>query len=352
MRFIHIADVHLGRRPDVSFPWGHEREEELWTTFAAIAGDCRKKEADLLLIAGDLFDTPPAVEELKRANEILAGIAPTQVVLISGDCDFVRPGGAYDEFSWADNVHFLKAAEEESVYLKQLDTSVCGMSYRRSADGSRRLEDMRPDGESRYCILLAHGGDPKHLPFHTEELEKAGFDYVALGHEHQPRFLVPGNIAYAGSPEPLCKDEIGKHGYLLGELTQKGCRVSFVPVSVREYVSLKVRVSADIGSDELQKRLKAVMEKQGERNIYMITLNGKHALKQIYDRAALLALGNVVEVDDRTVPDYDLVALMDEHRDDVVGMYMEELLKRPSDPKVQRALYCGLEALLDQEETN
>jgi hypothetical protein len=49
------------------------------------------------------------------------------------------------------------------------------------------------------------------------------------------------------------------------------------------------------------------------------------------------------------VPDYDLVELLNAHRDDVVGMYMEDLLKRPSDKKVQRALYCGLDALLFQE---
>ena len=203
MRFIHIADVHLGRRPDFSFPWGEAREQELWKTFAAVVDECRNRDVDLLLIAGDLFDAPPAVEELNRANEILANAAPTQVVLISGDQDFVKPGSAYDEYTWASNVHFLKDPDESSVYLEGLDATVHGMSYQRPIAAERCLEAIQPDFDCEYRILLAHGGDQKHMPFTPAVLEKAGFDYVALGHEHTHRFLGKGHMAYAGSLEPL-----------------------------------------------------------------------------------------------------------------------------------------------------
>ena len=30
MRFIHIADVHLGMQPDAGFPWSEERGEAIW----------------------------------------------------------------------------------------------------------------------------------------------------------------------------------------------------------------------------------------------------------------------------------------------------------------------------------
>lgn len=352
MRFIHIADLHLGRRPDISFPWAQEREKELWETFAAIADECRKKAADLLLIAGDLFDAPPSMEELRRANEILERAKPTQAVMISGEHDYIRPGSAYDDFVWASNVHFLKSGTGGSVYLESIDTSVQGASYCRETDASRRPEEIRPDTDSDIRILLAHGGDPEHMPFSPEVLERADYDYVALGHEHTPRLLHGQRMAYAGSLEPLNKDELGKHGYILGEIAAGKTRFALVPFCSREYVTLKVRVSADIRQEELEERLRTVMEKQGSRHIYLITLEGKHGLKRPFCSKSLLDLGNVVEVDDRTVPDYDLVALMDAHKDDVIGMYMEELLKKPSDPKVQRALYCGLDALLFQEEPN
>lgn len=56
MRFIHIADLHLGSSPEAEFLWGKNRAEEIWDSFAAVIDACNEKEIDLLLIAGDLFD--------------------------------------------------------------------------------------------------------------------------------------------------------------------------------------------------------------------------------------------------------------------------------------------------------
>ena len=36
-------------------------------------------------------------------------------------------------------------------------------------------------GRQKYEILLAHGGDDKHIPFNRGAQEKSGFDYIALG---------------------------------------------------------------------------------------------------------------------------------------------------------------------------
>ena len=36
MRFIHLADVHLGAVPDRGCPWSKEREEEIWSTFRRV----------------------------------------------------------------------------------------------------------------------------------------------------------------------------------------------------------------------------------------------------------------------------------------------------------------------------
>lgn len=55
MRFIHIADLHLGSSPEAEFLWGKNRAEEIWDSFAAVIDACNEKEIDLLLIAGDLI---------------------------------------------------------------------------------------------------------------------------------------------------------------------------------------------------------------------------------------------------------------------------------------------------------
>ena len=53
MRFIHIADVHLGMQPDAGFPWSEERGEAIWESFRRIIRLAGREKTDFLLIAGD-----------------------------------------------------------------------------------------------------------------------------------------------------------------------------------------------------------------------------------------------------------------------------------------------------------
>ena len=49
MRFIHLADVHLGAVPDRGCPWSSRREEEIWETFRRVIAGIRENPVDLYL---------------------------------------------------------------------------------------------------------------------------------------------------------------------------------------------------------------------------------------------------------------------------------------------------------------
>ena len=85
MRFIHIADVHLGMQPDAGFPWSEERGESIWESFRRIIRLVGREKPDFLLIAGDLFQRQPLLRELKEINDLFASIPETIVVLIAGN---------------------------------------------------------------------------------------------------------------------------------------------------------------------------------------------------------------------------------------------------------------------------
>ena len=68
MRFMHIADVHLGAAPDHGYPWAKARGKELWEGFRRCIADANEKKVDLLLIAGDLFDRRPEIKELNEVK--------------------------------------------------------------------------------------------------------------------------------------------------------------------------------------------------------------------------------------------------------------------------------------------
>lgn len=62
MRFIHIADVHLGASPDAGKKYSEKRKNEIWDSFRKVIEVCRREETDLLLIAGDLFHRQPLLQ--------------------------------------------------------------------------------------------------------------------------------------------------------------------------------------------------------------------------------------------------------------------------------------------------
>lgn len=129
MRFIHMADIHLGAVPDRGKPWAQKRSEEIESTFCRLLGETVKQGVDLILIAGDIFHRPPLKRELKELNYRLESAAPVQIVMMAGNHDFIGENSNYRGFSWAENVHFFDREQMDSFYLENLDTWVYGLSY-------------------------------------------------------------------------------------------------------------------------------------------------------------------------------------------------------------------------------
>ncbi len=76
MKFIHIADLHLGAKPDAGNAYSQNREQELWDSFRDIITICNQKKTDLLLIAGGSVSQTTPVKRIKR-NEFHTGDAGT-----------------------------------------------------------------------------------------------------------------------------------------------------------------------------------------------------------------------------------------------------------------------------------
>ncbi len=108
MRFIHLADVHLGAVPDRGCPWSKEREEEIWNTFRRVIAGIREDPVDLLFISGDLFHRQPLMRELKEVNYLFSTIPDTRVYLMAGNHDFISRDSFYNTFEWNSNVVFFK----------------------------------------------------------------------------------------------------------------------------------------------------------------------------------------------------------------------------------------------------
>ncbi len=352
MRVIHIADVHLLMEPEKGTPLGELRAAELNDTFREIVAVCNRENADLLLIAGDLFHRQPRLKDIREVDYELTKLTNTQVVLIAGNHDYIGGRSYYTDYVWQAPVHMLTEETMSHVTFPELRTTVYGFSYHTRDIKEPRYDEAKAVGDG-IQILLAHGGDPKSVPINFRRLALGGFAYVALGHIHKPEILSE-TMAYAGSPEPLDKNETGAHGYMQVEITGEDgaykTEVAFVPISKRQYRDVTLDVTAEDTMGSLTDRLAKCIAAQGREHMYRVFLEGKRAADLAIVTERLYRTGNVTEVVDATVPEYDFEGLRKQNEDNLIGMYIHALSQSGEDEELaQKALYYGLEALLAGE---
>lgn len=348
MRFIHTGDIHLGATPDTGFPWSKERTDAITQTFLRIIDMAEKYRVDLLLIAGDLFHRQPLRRELKELNYYFSKLTHTRVVMIAGNHDYLRENSPYLNHEWPEHVTFLSSATMSSVYFEDINTEVHGFSYHHQEVREPLYDDCRAPSDGRIHILLGHGGDAHHVPIRMPALASSGFDYVALGHIHQPRIFKNTNIAYCGSPEPMDKTDLGRRGCILGEIHEGNCRLSWRALAETEYAVVEIPVTRNTTQAEVNEHILRECE-ANPMNIFRIRLTGFRDPDLFFDLDAIRALGRIVEITDETEPDYDLDALRKEHAHDLVSYYIQALTEEDTTPIQRKALYYGLRALLNPQ---
>lgn len=347
MRFFHVADVHLGAEPDVEFPWGKRRKEEIWESFRRLVVRAEEEKIDLFLIAGDLFHRQPLLRELKEVNYLFSTLTRTKVVLIAGNHDYRKKGSFYEGFPWHENVTCLDGERCGRVVFPKLQTAVYGLSYHTREIREPLYDGLNPQKDGLFSILLAHGGDEKHIPIDKRKLLRSDFSYIALGHIHKPQILAADRMAYAGALEPLDKNDCGPHGYLSGEYTEGRLKICFVPWATRDYRRLEIEADESQTDFSLQEQIEREIRDGGKENIYRVHLTGFRAPDMEFQIRRYDRLGNIVEVVDDTEPAYDFEKLLREHKEDVIGCFIARLYREDMDDIQRKALICGIQALLE-----
>lgn len=347
MRFVHIADVHLGAQPDAGPLYSDRRGRELWDAFEHVIRVCEEEQADLLLIAGDLFHRQPLMRELKEADHLFSGLSHTRVVLIAGNHDHIRRDSYYRTFRWSENVCPLFGETPEYVDFPELHTAVYGFSYHSREIRESLYNGIAAGGVEPVEILLAHGGDESHVPIDFKELSASGFAYIALGHIHKPQAVEKNRIIYAGALEPIDKNDTGPHGYIRGEITEEGVRTQWIPCACREYIHRDLAVERNDTESSVREKIRRLISDNSNENIYKITLRGKRDADIRFDTKRMEDLGNILEVLDETSPAYDIRRLYEENRDNLLGQYIGHFAGCEEGSVEYEALCEGVDALLE-----
>jgi exonuclease SbcD len=273
MRILHTGDWHVGR-----LLRGRSRADEHAAVLAEIAEIAGDQQVDLVLVAGDLFDTAAPTPESERiVYQALLDLAGTgaSVIVISGNHDserrlqavapllhlgrvitravFARPdaGGVLAVDSRDGRERALVAAlpflsQRHVVRADELMAQDQVQSNLQYAERVRRLLTALTQGFSGDTVnlVLAHGTMAGAEPTGSERASQTVFDYAldatvipatttyaALGHLHRQQ-LVPGPAPtwYSGSPLMLDFGETAdRKGVLLID-AEPGLPASVMPL--------------------------------------------------------------------------------------------------------------------------
>ena len=346
MLIIHTADLHLGASPDAGEKWGKNRKQELWDSFERLIEVVEMQKADLLLIAGDVFHRPPLLRELREVNDRFASLSKTKVVLMAGNHDHIGANSFYKGFSWAENVYFFENKMIGSVEIPELKTDVYGLSYHGKEIRERLYDDVKPEDNGYYHILLAHGGDEKHIPYTKEKLMKSGFDYIAFGHVHKPGLILPGRAVMAGSLEPTDHTCFGTHGFVRVEVKDGKNQIALVPFAKREYKTLRMEITTEDTMGSICRRIGEKVTELGEQNIYDVIIQGKrHASLEIMEEK-IKSVGNIRAILDQTDKYYDYEQLKIDYEGCLLQRYISSF-EQSGEEVDKKVLAYGIEAILE-----
>ena len=202
LKIAHTSDVHLSNDAD---------GQNACQAFTRVIDLVRDSDADIFLIAGDLFDhnrvTPALLDfacgELARMDR--------PVVMIAGNHDCWAENAALRRMRIDDagsHVTLLTDIEGTRQVFPALHATVWGRCMVDHAADNRPLAGAPPRHENFWHIGMAHGlymEKPdlgRSSPILADEIAQSGFDYLALGHVHFHRQYRHGQTlaCYPGAP--------------------------------------------------------------------------------------------------------------------------------------------------------
>ncbi len=272
MKILHTSDWHIGKRL-----MGRERFDEQAAVLDEIVEICEREEIELVLLAGDVFDTYTPCAEAEdlffKKIKKLAGVARAVLIISGNHDDGVRLSAA------------APLAEEQGIYIVGNARNALPVQRENRDFGTRKIHPIssgkgyvifaNEKGEKAFISTLPYPNEARFketksdLPY-VEQMQKwieegergntemlpsifmahifvAGgacsesereidlggaraipiealpkSDYIALGHLHKKQHMGKNHCYYSGSPLQYSFDESADKGVKVFDLTQNG----------------------------------------------------------------------------------------------------------------------------------
>ena len=259
MRFLHLADLHIGKRVNE-----FSMIEDQRYILNQILDIVKEQEVQCVLIAGDIYDKAvPSAEAVLLLDQFISRLAEmnVKVVAISGNHDsperigfgaeIMSTSGVYMSHPFNGNVEKVTLEDEcgpINIYMLPFIKPAVVRPFFQEEDVSSYdivINSISINKDERN-VLLVHQFVKGGSICESEEVSIGGvdqvsadyfenFDYVGLGHLHGPQTIGRETVRYAGTPLKYSFSEVNhKKSALIFDLKEKGnieiTKIPFKPI--------------------------------------------------------------------------------------------------------------------------
>jgi exonuclease SbcD len=212
LKILHTADVHLDLDGYVADPHMGCYRQITHQAFSTVIDLAIQENVDLLIIAGDLFDSNRpsgdavefAIQELRRAGR--------PIVMIPGNHDCLNAQSIYRQVKLPEactNLLLISHPEGERHHLPEHNLVLWGRGMVEHEPSYRPLGGIPRRQGNAWHIALGHGffmeddvPSYRSSPIYAREIRASGWDYVALGHCHALQDVSQGPVTayFSGAP--------------------------------------------------------------------------------------------------------------------------------------------------------
>ena len=315
MKFIHLADMHFDTpftNLSLKGDFGRIRRMDQREVFKKIIDYTKENKIEYLFIAGDLYEHNYIRKStIEYINELFKQIPETKIFITPGNHDPYIINSMYRNFELSENVKIFtsKIEKVETNYA-----NIYGVGFEDFYCEKTDIENIILDDKNKINILIAHGSinasdklQLQYNPINKNKLKLIGFDYVALGHIHKLDYNSEQNqnIVYQGSTISMGFDELGKHGFIVGNIEKDKLEIAFIPADNREFKEFEFDITNINDEEELIEKINNTQF--DDNKFYKIILVGKCSFNidenKILD---LVNIENIIRIRNHTQAKYEI----------------------------------------------
>ena len=209
---LHTGDLHLPGSFEETDLVKTKSYKSPFKALEALVDKANLLKVDLVLFAGDLFDTYHPSEEVVSFVLSQFERLTSMAVLIPGNHDCLGPTQTYLQPAWREpdkGLYTITDTEGELFKVPGLPVVIWARPMVEHTPDYQPLDGMPIRNGGNWNIVLAHGffydegkSGFRSSPIHAHQIRESGWDYIALGHLHRFVDVSQGEVkaAYAGSP--------------------------------------------------------------------------------------------------------------------------------------------------------